>query len=100
MLEVRDLLTTGAGPEIPRKSGGTTATGRSPDRCPGVTPSPPRQPPEPGRLPYGAVRLPFPVAAAPPVPPRPTSSDTRGWDGRRITLPLLSIGALRRRRCS
>ncbi|MBZ4019709.1 hypothetical protein CCS38_28975 [Streptomyces purpurogeneiscleroticus] len=63
-----------------------------------MTPLPPRQPPGPGRLPYGAVRLSSPVALAPPTPPRPTCAVTRRWDGRRIVLPLLSFGALRRPR--
>ncbi|POX38438.1 hypothetical protein C3486_23210 [Streptomyces sp. Ru73] len=64
-----------------------------------MTPPARRRRPGPGRLPYGAVPLPCPVALAPPVPPRPTRHDACRWDGRRIALPPLSIGALRRHRC-
>ncbi|MEU5210499.1 hypothetical protein [Streptomyces sp. NPDC020742] len=59
---------------------------------------PPQQvppPPAPRRRPYGSVRLPAPLPAA-PAPPRP-GADARRWYGRRIALPLLSMAALRRR---
>ncbi|MFF8368224.1 hypothetical protein ACF05W_05230 [Streptomyces lydicus] len=58
---------------------------------------PPQQdasPPGPRRRPYGSVRLPAPLAVT-PAPPRP-GADARRWYGRRIALPPLSIGALRR----
>ncbi|MEU9120821.1 hypothetical protein AB0C96_13340 [Streptomyces sp. NPDC048506] len=58
---------------------------------------PPQQvppPPGPRRRPYGSVRLPAPLTA-PPAQPRP-AADARRWYGRRIALPPLSLGALRR----
>lgn len=63
-----------------------------------MTPSLIRQPPGPGRRPYGLVRLSAPPLPDPATPTRPTATDTRWWDGRRISLPPLSIGALRQER--
>jgi hypothetical protein len=50
-------------------------------------------PPLPHRRPYGSVRLPAPVTAATPPPPRPAASDR--WPDGRVRVPLLSVGALR-----
>ncbi|WP_079124124.1 hypothetical protein [Streptomyces sp. NBRC 110611] len=51
-------------------------------------------PPAPRRRPYGSVRLPVPLTV-PPVRARPAAG-ARRWYGRRIALPPLSMGALRR----
>ncbi|MFG2142017.1 hypothetical protein [Streptomyces sp. NPDC048650] len=59
---------------------------------------PPAQTPQPSgprRRPYGSVRLPAPLAAAPPAP-RPSGPLPRRWYGPRVALPPLSIGTLRR----
>ncbi|MFF4605690.1 hypothetical protein ACFY12_23485 [Streptomyces sp. NPDC001339] len=59
---------------------------------------PPQQdpsPPAPRRRPFGSVRLPVPLSV-PPVRARP-AADARRWYGRRIPLPPLSMGTLRRR---
>ncbi|WP_189306691.1 hypothetical protein [Streptomyces albospinus] len=61
-----------------------------------MTPPPPLDPPPPGprRRLYGSVRLPAPIALAPSLP-RP-GVGARRWYGRRIALPPLSLGTLRR----
>ncbi|GLW13294.1 hypothetical protein Stsp01_00370 [Streptomyces sp. NBRC 13847] len=65
---------------------------------PGVNP-PPQQAPQPSaprRRPYGSVRLPAPLPVAPPTPHSGPPAVARRWYGPRVTLPLLSIAALRR----
>ncbi|MFF3766585.1 hypothetical protein ACFYYR_21225 [Streptomyces sp. NPDC001922] len=51
-------------------------------------------PPGPARRPYGMVRLPGPVTAA-RTAPRAAPVERRRWYGPRVTLPPLSIRALR-----
>ncbi|MFJ8677028.1 hypothetical protein [Streptomyces sp. NPDC093589] len=53
------------------------------------------QPPGPHRRPYGSVRLPAPVTAAPAAGPRAAAAPRR-WYGPLVALPPLSIGTLRR----
>ncbi|MFE2228037.1 hypothetical protein [Streptomyces kronopolitis] len=60
---------------------------------------PPQQAPQPSaprRRPYGSVRLPAPLPVAPPTPHSGPAAAARRWYGPRVTLPLLSIAALRR----
>ncbi|KIZ17921.1 hypothetical protein [Streptomyces natalensis] len=60
-----------------------------------VPPTQTPKPSDPRRHPYGSVRLPAPLAAA-PVAQRPCGLRMRRWYGPRVALPPLSIDALRR----
>ncbi|WP_143080587.1 hypothetical protein [Actinacidiphila rubida] len=70
-------------------------TAAPPPPPPSASPPPSEPPPQPARRPFGSVRLPHPVPAAPPAQAHARRTRPARRDAARVVLPLLSAADLR-----